>query len=647
MSRVDYDKQKVDTAVEELEEAKKIIDNINIGIQEGINTIKSARGIGIVNIDFSGVLGYAPDVIKGTDEFSGINDILSSIEELRSAIEKYNNASTFEHIWDSFVMTLGKGVEGFLKAGEHLVDGCISLAGAVTGLVGEGINLIDGGDRDWSEWAADAVSYEVVGNLFDSAYEAGLGKYSYFGPNSDVAAVIEGVGTVAGYAVIVYATMGAGAALGGGGAAAGSALSTAGTAIATHGATVTGVVYGLGGLGSGTESSLRQGKPFSEAFLNGVKRGVINGATAALAYKTAEFIKAPRVAEEFRLPPGSGAGAGADAVSPLLRSGWSATRSAIANGASKAFSTVVSKGAEFVAAHPKLVHDAAVIANLSNNIAMAQESNEASRLSSKYDSVGINLEGIPEGAVVGNASYVLKDDPTLVDSADEGYTPDPGAPVMPPEGTAPDNGQNTGPSGYYPSYPNGGTSNPSQGTPQATPSDNPTDSTPTETPTQDADVNQDSTGSSSTTNNYYSTHNVYPSPGNGGASASTIASLTSEEILPTDSANEAFIDDTLIDDTLIDDQIDIDTGDDIIIPTPTGGKTSDKKGSSVLPIMAGLGVAAAAGVGAKVYLDRKKNNDNDENGDMDEFDSDEEWSGSSSDGDSLGYVDDSNYLEES
>lgn len=54
------------------------------------------------------------------------------------------------------------------------------------------------------------------------------------------------------------------------------------------------------------------------------------------------------------------------------------------------------------------------------------------------------------------------------------------------------------------------------------------------------------------------------------------------------------------------------------IPSNLSGVKTTKKtssGSSVLPILGGLGAAAAVGVGAKMYLDNKKNN---ENGDDDE-----------------------------
>lgn len=46
---------------------------------------------------------------------------------------------------------------------------------------------------------------------------------------------------------------------------------------------------------------------------------------------------------------------------------------------------------------------------------------------------------------------------------------------------------------------------------------------------------------------------------------------------------------------------------------PTSSKqisSSTTSGSSVIPVVAGLGVATVAGIGAKVYLDRKNNNDN-------------------------------------
>ena len=51
--------------------------------------------------------------------------------------------------------------------------------------------------------------------------------------------------------------------------------------------------------------------------------------------------------------------------------------------------------------------------------------------------------------------------------------------------------------------------------------------------------------------------------------------------------------------------------------------TTDSKGNSAIPVLAGLAAAAAAGVGAKAYIDRKNNRDNEEG---DEFKA-EDWSG--------------------
>lgn len=54
------------------------------------------------------------------------------------------------------------------------------------------------------------------------------------------------------------------------------------------------------------------------------------------------------------------------------------------------------------------------------------------------------------------------------------------------------------------------------------------------------------------------------------------------------------------------------------IPTDLSGVTTKKKsgsGSSVIPVLGGLGAAAAVGVGAKIYMDNKKNNDNGEDDD--------------------------------
>lgn len=75
------------------------------------------------------------------------------------------------------------------------------------------------------------------------------------------------------------------------------------------------------------------------------------------------------------------------------------------------------------------------------------------------------------------------------------------------------------------------------------------------------------------------------------------------------------------------------------IPTDLSGVTSTKKhssggGSSVIPILGGLGAAAAVGVGAKIYMDNKKNNDNDEDS-SESDDNTEDWNEASNENDGI------------
>lgn len=75
------------------------------------------------------------------------------------------------------------------------------------------------------------------------------------------------------------------------------------------------------------------------------------------------------------------------------------------------------------------------------------------------------------------------------------------------------------------------------------------------------------------------------------------------------------------------------------IPTDLSGVTSTKKhssggGSSVIPILGGLGAAAAVGVGAKIYMDNKKNNDNDEDS-SESDDNTEDWNETSNENDGI------------
>lgn len=269
MARFEYDESKVSSALKELEEAKKTLDNVNTEINEGISIIEGARGSNFISVDFSSILSLKDTSIEYIDT------IISDINKNVTTIEEYNNAPWYKKVFASVGMAATKFVEGLGTGCEQIVDGFASGIGMVAGVF----------SSDAKEAIGDFVKKDYVGDAFAASYESGIlsgiEKYSAFSSTSTAANVFKGVGVATTYIAIAAATGGVGAVAGGGAFAAGAAQGVASIGLNA-------AIAGVGGLGAGTQSGLQEGKSYNSAFLEGVKDGAISAGTVFVAGKVAQ-----------------------------------------------------------------------------------------------------------------------------------------------------------------------------------------------------------------------------------------------------------------------------------------------------------------------------------------------------------------------
>ena len=246
MGRYTYEASKVNTSIDRLNDAAASLNTTESALEKAFAHLESVNGVSRC-IDLGknkAVITNLPN--EGKDY---INDLRKAIESKRDEIEDYNNAPWWKKIFSSIGLGISKFAEGLLGAVESIGDACVSLVGFVGGIF----------SKDFQNACGEIVKFDAAGTVM-SPLNNYFDKYSYFSKDSTAANIIKGVGTAVGYVAIAAAT----------GGATGLSSITANT-----------IVAGVGGLGSGTEQGLLEGKSYNEAFAYGVKRGATD---AALAY---------------------------------------------------------------------------------------------------------------------------------------------------------------------------------------------------------------------------------------------------------------------------------------------------------------------------------------------------------------------------
>ena len=276
MSRYNYDASLVSQGIDLLRQANNKLNDVNSGISNGISTIQSATGGQFITIDASPIL-----TLRDSCQ-SGINEIISLINDKVNQIEEYSNASWMTKTFSTIGMGGTKLIEGIGTACETIVDGCATLAGAVAGIF----------SNDVKNSIGNFIKTDYVGDAFAKSYESGLlssiEKYSIMSSKSTAANVFKGVGVAAAYVGLAALTGGVAGALGIGGGAAAGASSIA----------LNATIAGVGGLGSGTQSGLQNDKSFYSAALQGATQGAIQAGTVVAAGVLTNKISSALAAKE-------------------------------------------------------------------------------------------------------------------------------------------------------------------------------------------------------------------------------------------------------------------------------------------------------------------------------------------------------------
>ena len=264
-----YDDEKVNRSKDLIKEAEKALDSTKENIAKGFSSLLAAANIDRSPDLAENIRTNEPIIEKFPEEcVSYMEELYKMVNTKQDEIEEYKNANGFKKFGMTLAMAGSKFLEGIASVGENIVDAGATLVGCVGGLF----------NSDFQDSCAEFIKKDHVGEAFHNFNEwTGINKYSAMSENGTMAKIFKGVGTATGYVLLAAAT---------GGTV--NAIAGAGTMTATAANTAVAVV---GGLGSGMESGLQQGKDWNGALGEGVKTAAIQGATAYAAGKLSEHIQ--------------------------------------------------------------------------------------------------------------------------------------------------------------------------------------------------------------------------------------------------------------------------------------------------------------------------------------------------------------------
>ena len=263
-------------------------------VRAAVTELNQAKGmaefVGQVNVD-----SFTPTFERVT---STIDQVATMIQQKADNIKVYEESKWYEKLGSTFAMAGAKFGEGILSVVEDLGDGVVSLVGWVAPK-----------DSGVEKWCSDFVQKEWSHDTFNFYYNSEFAKKSTFTEDSAIAGAFKIGGQVATYMFAGGLVAGAGKAKAAGTAvkAANAATKTGKVAktVATVSSKVGGVVSKVGGLasastwgatavagvagmGSGTETGLRNGLDFDSAARGGVKQGAFQAALAFAGGKLGE-----------------------------------------------------------------------------------------------------------------------------------------------------------------------------------------------------------------------------------------------------------------------------------------------------------------------------------------------------------------------
>ncbi len=264
-----YDDEKVNRSKDLIKEAEKALDSTKENIAKGFSSLLAAANIDRSPDLAENIRTNEPVIEKFPEDcVSYMEELYKMVKSKQEEIEDYKNANGFKKFGMTIAMAGSKLLEGIASVGENIIDAGATLVGCVGGLF----------SSDFQDSCAEFIKKDHVGEAFHNFNEAtGINKYSAMSENGTMAKVFKGIGVATGYVALAAAT---------GGTV--NAIAGAGTMTATAANTTVAIV---GGLGSGMESGLQQGKDWNGALGEGVKTAAIQGATAYAAGKLTEHIQ--------------------------------------------------------------------------------------------------------------------------------------------------------------------------------------------------------------------------------------------------------------------------------------------------------------------------------------------------------------------
>ena len=265
------------------------------GINHAADQIETTKGKFVSIIDqinkAKGVADYFSATLPTAEYEASFNDLKehvigigTTLQSDADAAKAYAEASIGEKAFATLGMAVAKTGEGFVSAIEDLGDGVVSIGGF---FVANTIGRIAGTKEGIEEFVGNAVKKDISHDIFNYLYYSrDIAKKSAFTEDSGLAGAFNVVGKSAGYLYMGGALSGSAPAQWLGKTKLGSkALSMASSS--TWGATA---AAGIGGTGSGTESSLIRGNDFNKAFKDGAVQGAVQAGLAFGAGKLGESL---------------------------------------------------------------------------------------------------------------------------------------------------------------------------------------------------------------------------------------------------------------------------------------------------------------------------------------------------------------------
>jgi len=270
---------KVSATVDGINDAADKIETTKVNFISIIDQINKKQGVADY---FSATLPTAEYEASFDDLKKHVIGIGTTLKSDADAAKAYADASFGEKVFATLGMAAAKTGEGFVSAFEDLGDGVVSLGGFVAANT---FGRLTGTKEGIEETVGNFVKTDYSHMMFDKLYySTDLAKKSFFTEDSGLAGAFNVVGKSAGYLYMGGALSGSAPAQWLGKTKLGTkALSMASSS--TWGATA---AAGIGGTGSGTESSLIRGNDFNKAFKDGAVQGAVQAGLAFGAGKLGE-----------------------------------------------------------------------------------------------------------------------------------------------------------------------------------------------------------------------------------------------------------------------------------------------------------------------------------------------------------------------